>query len=91
MIWAGVLPSLQSESAFNYSKNVLHPPANFDVDGVEVECREVIYKHLVSPATTDVRGPLAPTLMGMDFQMLFIPRGVFGFAADATPLNEVGG
>ncbi|KAL5531494.1 hypothetical protein ACEPAG_4371 [Sanghuangporus baumii] len=73
VLWIGVRPdSLQSEDAFNSGNDILRLLASFDIDDVEVEYRESIYKRSVGPAllrsvsnlntTVDVRGPLTPAL-----------------------------
>ncbi|KAF9000052.1 hypothetical protein BDZ89DRAFT_1027699 [Hymenopellis radicata] len=76
IIWIGVYPaSLQGEDAFRSSNQILDLLAGFDIDDVEVEFRESIYKQSAGPAllrsvgsvcrvdnTADVCGPLTPAL-----------------------------
>jgi hypothetical protein len=73
VIWVGVRPdSLQVEDAFSSGNEILHLLASFDIDDVEVEYRESVYKRSVGPpllrsvsnvnTTVDVRGPLTPAL-----------------------------
>ncbi|OSX68117.1 hypothetical protein POSPLADRAFT_1043258 [Postia placenta MAD-698-R-SB12] len=73
MIWIGVRPdSLNGEDAFGISNDILDLLAKFDIDDVEVEYRESVYKRSAGPAllrsvsdfnaTVDVRGPLTPAL-----------------------------
>lgn len=73
MIWIGVRPdSLKGEDAFGISNDILDLLAKFDIDDVEVEYRESVYKRSAGPALlrsvsdfnaiVDVRGPLTPAL-----------------------------
>jgi hypothetical protein len=73
VIWVGVYPgSLQDEEAIISAKTILELLAKYDIDDVEVEYRESIYRRSVGPAllrpaskvnaTVDVRSPLTPTL-----------------------------
>lgn len=73
VLWVGVRPnSLLGEEAFNSSAEILNLLASFDIDDVEVEYRESVYKRSAGPAllrsvsnvntTVDVRGPLTPAL-----------------------------
>ncbi|KAF8260461.1 hypothetical protein EI94DRAFT_1610857 [Lactarius quietus] len=73
VLWIGVRPdSLQGEDAFNSGEEILDLLARFQIDDVEVEYRESVYRRSVGPAllrsvsnhntTVDVRGPLTPAL-----------------------------
>ncbi|KAJ7077374.1 hypothetical protein B0H15DRAFT_861665 [Mycena belliarum] len=73
VLWIGVVPdSLQPEDAFASANELLALLADFDIDDVEVEYRESLYKRFAgSPllrsvstlhTTVDVRGPLTPAL-----------------------------
>jgi hypothetical protein len=73
VIWVGVHPdSLQGEDAFNSGNEILNLLVTFDIDDIEVEYRESVYRRWVGPAllrsvsnvntTVDVRGPLTPAL-----------------------------
>lgn len=73
VIWVGVQPdSLRGEDAFNSSNEILGLLARFDINDVEVEYRESVYKRLAGPAllrsvsssdaTVHARGPLTPAL-----------------------------
>jgi hypothetical protein len=73
VLWVGVRPdSLQGKDAFSSGNEILDLLASFDINDVEVEYRESIYKRSDGPAllpsvsslntTVDVRGPLTPAL-----------------------------
>ncbi|KAI0760742.1 hypothetical protein C8Q74DRAFT_251673 [Fomes fomentarius] len=73
VLWIGVVPnSLQPEDAFASANELLALLADFDIDDVEVEYRESLYKRLAgSPLLrsvsnlnpiVDVVGPLTPAL-----------------------------
>ncbi|KDQ53459.1 hypothetical protein JAAARDRAFT_424691 [Jaapia argillacea MUCL 33604] len=73
VLWVGVRPdSLQVEDASNSGNEILNLLASLDINDVEVEYRESVYKRSDGPAllrsvsnlntTVDVRGPLTPAL-----------------------------
>ncbi|KAI0801257.1 hypothetical protein C8Q74DRAFT_1214903 [Fomes fomentarius] len=73
VIWIGVRPdSLRGEDAFSSSNEILGLLARFDINDVEVEYRESVYRRLAGPAllrsvsnsdaTVHARGPLTPAL-----------------------------